>query len=73
MWAAWKAGDRKAALASISDATVDELVIHGDITTCRAKIQAYIDAGVTTTSVALLPLAKFDYWDSVKGLSPNGA
>jgi probable F420-dependent oxidoreductase len=73
MWAAWKAGDRKAALASISDATVDELVIHGDIATCRAKIQAYIDAGVTTTSVALLPLAKFDYWDSVKGLSPNGA
>jgi probable F420-dependent oxidoreductase len=73
MWAAWKAGDRKAALASISDATVDELVIHGDIPTCRAKVQAYIDAGVTTTSVALLPLAKFDYWECVKGLSPNGA
>src|SRR5262249_9300462 len=29
MWEAWKAGDRKAALAAIPDEVVDDLVVHG--------------------------------------------
>ena len=29
MWAAWKAGDREAALAAIPDEVVDDLVVHG--------------------------------------------
>ena len=29
MWDAWKAGDRKAALAAIPDSLVDELIVHG--------------------------------------------
>ena len=29
MWAAWKAGDRKAALEAIPDEVVDDLVVHG--------------------------------------------
>jgi probable F420-dependent oxidoreductase len=71
MWEAWQAGDRKAALAAISDDTVDELIVHGDIATCRAKIDSYIANGVTTTSIALLPLAPFDHWDAIAGLSPS--
>jgi probable F420-dependent oxidoreductase len=29
MWEAWRAGDRKAAVAAIPDALVDELIVHG--------------------------------------------
>ncbi|MEK7426259.1 MAG: LLM class F420-dependent oxidoreductase, partial [Actinomycetota bacterium] len=43
MWDAWKAGDRKAALAAIPDSVVDELIVHGSPAECRAKIKAYFD------------------------------
>ena len=56
MWAAWKAGDRKAALAAIPDEVVDDLVVHGSPADCRARIQRYFDNGVTTSSLAILPL-----------------
>ena len=36
MWDAWKAGDRKAALAAIPDSLVDELIVHGSPADCRA-------------------------------------
>lgn len=71
MWDAWAGGDRKAALAAISDETVDELVVHGSPAQCRAHLQRYLDNGVTTTSLALLPLAPFDFWDAVRQLAPS--
>lgn len=71
MWDAWAAGDRKAALAAIPDSVVDALVVHGSPEVCRAKIQSYVDHGVTTTALALLPLAPFDYFDAVKALRPS--
>jgi alkanesulfonate monooxygenase SsuD/methylene tetrahydromethanopterin reductase-like flavin-dependent oxidoreductase (luciferase family) len=39
MWDAWRAGDRKAALAAIPDEVVDDLVVHGSPEQCRARIQ----------------------------------
>ena len=36
MWDAWRAGDRKAALAAIPDEVVDDLIVHGDPASCRA-------------------------------------
>ncbi|MCW0211795.1 MAG: LLM class F420-dependent oxidoreductase [Pseudonocardia sp.] len=56
MWGAWKAGDRKAALAAIPDSLVDELFIHGDAATCRARIQEYVDNGITTPMLAITNL-----------------
>jgi probable F420-dependent oxidoreductase len=55
MWDAWKAGDRKAALAQISDEVVDQLVVHGTAAECRAHIQRYVDNGATTPALAILP------------------
>jgi len=72
MWAAWKAGDRKAALAAIPDEVVDDLVVHGSPADCRARIQRYFDHGVTTSSLAILPLdSELTHADAVRLLAPN--
>lgn len=54
LFAAWRAGDREAALAAISDELVDALFVHGDPVSCREQIQAFSQAGVTTPVVSLL-------------------
>jgi probable F420-dependent oxidoreductase len=72
MWDAWKAGDRKAALAAIPDEVVDDLLVHGTPEQCRARIKRYFDNGVNTSSLAILPLdASMDYWEAVRQLSPS--
>lgn len=55
MWRAWAAGDRKAALAAIPDALVDELLVHGSPARCRERVRAYAEAGVTVPVMALVP------------------
>jgi probable F420-dependent oxidoreductase len=57
MWDNWQAGDRKAATAAIQPQTIDELLVYGDAETCRAKIQAYVDNGVTVPVLNFIPLA----------------
>jgi probable F420-dependent oxidoreductase len=72
MWDAWRAGDRKAALAAVPDEAVDDLIVHGDPATCRARIQEYFDNGVTTSSLAIMPLdPELAYWDAVRALAPS--
>ena len=74
MWDAWKAGDRKAALAAIPDELVDEILVHGSPAQCRAKIQEYFDNGVTTTSLAILALdPELKHWQAVRDLAPTAA
>lgn len=74
MWEAWQAGDRKRALVEIPDEVVDALVVHGSPDHCRRRIQQYFDNGVTTTSLAVLPLdPELDFWDAVTALSPSAA
>ena len=67
-----KAGDRKGALAAIPDQAVDELVVHGSPAHCRDVIDDYFRNGVTTSSLAILPLdPKMEYWTAIKDLSPS--
>ncbi len=73
MWDAWQAGDRKAALAAIPDELVDQLIVHGSPAVCRQRIQAYFDQGVTTSSLAIMPLAPIDHMEAVRALAPNAA
>ncbi len=71
MWDAWAGGDRKAALAAIPDELVDELIVHGSPEQCRATIQRYFDNGVTTSSLAILPLdPAVRHRDAVRALAP---
>ena len=70
MWDAWQAGDRKAATASIPDEVVDALIVHGSPAACREHIQRYVDNGVTTTAVALLPFG-VDARQASRDLAPR--
>jgi probable F420-dependent oxidoreductase len=69
MWAAWKAGDRKAALEAIPESVVDDLVLNGTPASVRQQIQAYIDAGVTTPALALVAVG-LDLRQAVRDLAP---
>jgi probable F420-dependent oxidoreductase len=69
MWEAWRAGDRKAATAAIPDQVVDELIVHGSPDECRAHIQRYVDNGVTTPVLAVLPFG-LDPRQAVRDLAP---
>jgi probable F420-dependent oxidoreductase len=55
MHEAWAAGDRQGAAAAIPDEVVDALVVHGSPQACREHVQAYVQAGVHTPVIALLP------------------
>ena len=72
MWEAWRAGDRKAALAAIPDAVVDALIVHGSPAACRAHIRRYVEAGVTTPALAILPFG-VDPRRASRDLSPAAA
>jgi probable F420-dependent oxidoreductase len=71
MWDAWKAGDRKEALAAIPEHLIDELVLHGSPAVVRDKIADYVAAGVTTPALAVVPLAKLDIRQAVRDLAPR--
>jgi probable F420-dependent oxidoreductase len=70
MWDAWKAGDRRGALAAIPDEVVDDLVVHGSPEDCRSAIDRYVANGVTTTCPAILPFAGVDARQAVRDLAP---
>jgi probable F420-dependent oxidoreductase len=69
MWDAWKAGDRKAALEVIPDSLVDELIVHGTPDQCREHIQRYVENGVTTPALALMPFG-VDARQAIRDLAP---
>jgi probable F420-dependent oxidoreductase len=74
MWDAWSAGDRKAAVAAIPDEVVDDLVVHGTPEACRQRIAQYFDNGVTTSSLAIMPLdPEVSFWEAARALAPSAA
>jgi alkanesulfonate monooxygenase SsuD/methylene tetrahydromethanopterin reductase-like flavin-dependent oxidoreductase (luciferase family) len=70
MWRLWKEGDRKGALAAIPDQVVDDLIVWGPPEKCREHIQRYVDNGVTTPALALLPFG-IDTQQAFRDLAPR--
>ena len=70
MWDAWRAGDRKAALAAIPDHVVDELIVHGSPGECREHIARYVEGGVTCPALAVLPFG-LDPVQAARDLAPT--
>lgn len=55
VWRRWGEGDRRGALEAIPESLVDELIVSGTPEECREHLQRYVEAGVTTPVIALLP------------------
>jgi probable F420-dependent oxidoreductase len=70
MHEAWAAGDRKAANRLVPDSVVDDLVVHGSVSQCRARVAEYAANGVDTPIIALLPTGA-DQFDLVRALAPG--
>jgi len=70
LWRLWKEGDRKAALAAIPESLVDELIVHGSPEECREHIGRYVENGVTTPALALLPFG-LDHRQAIRDLAPR--
>jgi probable F420-dependent oxidoreductase len=70
MWRLWKEGDRPAALEAIPDSLVDELIVWGTPEACREHLARYVENGVTTPAIALLPFG-YDVRQAVRDLAPR--
>ncbi len=73
MWRAWESGDRRAALAAVPDEVVDALIVHGTPEQCREHIGRYVEAGVTTPMMLIVPVPGEDpqaIGDHVRALAP---
>ncbi|HEU5472196.1 MAG TPA: LLM class F420-dependent oxidoreductase [Actinophytocola sp.] len=70
MHEAWAAGDRAGANAAIPDEVVDDLIVHGSPAYCRERIAAYLEAGLDTPAIALLPTGE-DPFHQVRALAPT--
>ncbi|MEV6076361.1 LLM class F420-dependent oxidoreductase [Streptomyces sp. NPDC052069] len=62
---AWARGDFRGACEAVPDALVDALLVHGKPGECREQVARYVDAGVTTPLLAVLPAPEF-------GAGPDG-
>ena len=71
MWDNWKAGDRKAALAAIPDEVIDELVIHGSPEECKEHIGRFVENGIDTPALAVMPFAGVNPRQAIADLAPN--
>ncbi len=71
MWDKWKEGDRQGALAEIPDSLVDQLLVHGSPEECREHVQRYVDNGVTTPALAILPFPGVDQRQAIRDLAPR--
>jgi probable F420-dependent oxidoreductase len=70
MWRLWKEGDRKAALEAIPDSLVDELLVWGPPEKCREHVARYVENGVTTPALALMPFG-YDQRQAIRDLAPR--
>ncbi|GAA4658608.1 MULTISPECIES: LLM class F420-dependent oxidoreductase [Amycolatopsis] len=66
----WAAGDRKGANAAIPDEVVDDLVVHGSPAACVERLESYVDAGLDTPVIGLLPTGG-DPLEQVVALAPR--
>lgn len=69
MWDHWEAGDRKAAVEAIPERLVDELIINGPPEACREHVQRYVENGLHTPVLAVLP-SDADIREVSKALAP---
>ena len=48
MWQAWERGDRRAAVAAVPEAVMNDIILRGSMADIRAHVKRYLDAGIDT-------------------------
>jgi len=69
-WAKWKERDRQGAAEAIPDHFIDSLVAHGSMEEVREKVQRYVDNGVDTVVIDMVP-GVVDAMEAARGLAPK--
>jgi len=69
-WERWDAGDRQGALGEIPESVVDDLIVHGSPDQCRARISQYMQNGITTPALAVMPFGGIDPIEAIRSLAP---
>ena len=70
-WERWDAGDRQGPLGEIPESVVDELIVHGSPDQCRARISQYMENGITTPALAVMPFGGIDPIEAIRSLAPS--
>ncbi len=68
---AWAAGDRKAALDAVPDDVIDELLVHGSPEACRERVSEYVENGLDTPVLGILPARDLSVTEAVRALAPR--
>jgi probable F420-dependent oxidoreductase len=58
MKAAWDAGDRQAALGKVPSQVIEDIFVFGSPADCRDKIKSYVENGITTPIINIIPTAR---------------
>ncbi len=69
-WERWDAGDRQGALGEIPESVIDDLIVHGSPDQCRARISQYMQNGITTPALAVMPFGGIDPIEAIRSLAP---
>jgi probable F420-dependent oxidoreductase len=69
--AGWQAKDRARNLAAVTDDMIDRLAIIGPADHCRARLEAFARAGVTTPMVHPFLFDEAAVWAAFEGLAPR--
>lgn len=72
MWRLWDSGDRKGALTAIPEEIVDQLIVSGTPSQCKARIAEYFGAGVDVAALAVLPFG-IDTYEAALSLAPGSS
>jgi len=70
---AWRAKDRAANLAAVSDEMIDRIAIVGSAEHCRARVDEFAAAGVTTPMIHPFLFDEAAVWRTLEGLAPGRA
>ena len=70
-WDLWDQGDRSGSLEAMPDSVVDELIVHGTPEECRDHIDRYLENGVTTAALMVMPFGGIDPSQAIRDLAPR--
>lgn len=55
---AWDAGERQQAVGLVPSKVIEDIFVFGSAADCRDKIRAYVDNGITTPIINIIPTAR---------------